>query len=270
MTESRIVNMTKVSPPQHGNSMRNVAYFFLIIFLIVVTIAVVVGVFLGISAVRGVKSVSDPVGDLVRQLVVEATPVILPNPVVIVEEINSLARLETASYSFQDVLQIEKNQEMLWGIFGESLLFVAYGDVIAGVDLAQMKPDDLQVVSPTKVIVRLPEAEIFLTDLDNERSYVADRDIGLLTKGDPQLESLIRQEAEMRMEETALANGVIDMANEEAQLFMHSFLGNLGFEEIVFTETAPPPAKPFIQEIPKGFALTPAPPLVITPTPASP
>jgi hypothetical protein len=194
----------------------------------------------------------------------------LPNPVVIVEEINSLARLETASYSFQDVLQIERNNELLWGIFGESILFVAYGDVIAGVDLAQMEPEDLQVVNPTKVIVRLPEAEVFLTDLDNERSYVADRDIGLLTKGDPQLESLIRQEAEKRMEETALANGVIDMANEEAQTFMTSFLQNLGFEEIVFTETAPPPLTPFVQEIPKGFVLTPAPPIVVTPTPASP
>lgn len=270
LTESRIENMTKASSPQHGNSMRNVAFFFLIIFLVVATIAILVGVFFGISAVRGVKSVSDPVSDFVRQLVVEATPVILPNPVVIVEEINSLARLETASYSFQDVLQIEKNQEMLWGVFGESLLFVAYGDVIAGVDLAEMKPEDLQVVSPTKVIVRLPEAEIFLTDLDNERSYVADRDIGLLTKGDPELESLIRQEAEMRMEEAALANGVVDMANEEAQTFMRSFLENLGFEEIIFTETAPPPVSPFIQEIPKGFALTPAAPIVVTPTPISP
>lgn len=262
--------MTKDSTPEHGNSMRNVAYFFLIIFLIIAIIAVFVGVFLGISAVRGVKSVSDPVGDLVRQLVVEATPVILPNPVIIVEEINSLARLETASYSFQDILQIERNNEMLWGIFGESLLFVAYGDVIAGVDLAQMEPEDLQVVSPTKVIVRLPEAEIFLTDLDNERSYVADRDIGLLTQGDPQLESLIRQEAEKRMEETALANGVIDMANEEAQTFMRSFLQNLGFEEIVFTETTPPLVTPFVQEIPKGFVLTPVPPIAVTPTPVSP
>lgn len=262
--------MTKVSTPEHGNSMRNVAYIFLIIFLIVATVAVVAGVFLGFTAVKGVKSVSDPIGDLVRQLVVEATPVILPNPVVIIEEINTLARLETASYSFQDVVQIEKNQELLWGVFGESLLFVAYGDVIAGVDLAQMKPGDLQVVSPTKVIVRLPEAEIFLTDLDNERSYVADRDIGLLTKGDPQLEKMIRLEAEARMEEAAMANGVLELADEEAQAFMRSFLDKLGFEEIVFMESAPPIVTPYVQEIPKGFVLTPVPPIVVTPLPTTP
>jgi len=125
--------MTKVENSQR-NPMRNVAYVFLIIFLVVATIAVIAGVYLGYTAVKGVQSVSDPIGDLVRQLVVETSPVILPNPVVIVEEINSLARLETAEYSFQDILQIERNQELLWGVFGESLLFVAYGDVIAGVD----------------------------------------------------------------------------------------------------------------------------------------
>lgn len=261
--------MTKIENSQR-NPMRNVAYVFLIIFLIVATTAVVAGVYLGYSAVKGVQSVSDPIGDLVRQLVVETTPVILPNPVVIVEEINSLARLETAEYTFQDILQIERDQELLWGVFGESLLFVAHGDVIAGVDLAHMDAEDLQVVSPTKVIIRIPEAEIFLTDLDNERSYVANRDIGLLSKGDSQLETLIRQEAESRMEEAAIENGVIDMANEEAEKFMRSFLGNLGFTEIEITRKALPPITPYVQEIPKGFAMTPAPPMMVTPTAIAP
>ncbi len=263
-------NMAKASATSDGNGIRNAAYALLIIFLIVATIAVIAGALIGYSAFKGVKSVSDPVGDLVRQLVIEATPVVLPNPVVIVEEINSLARLETASYSFQDIVQIEQNQDLLWGLFGDSLLFVAYGDVIAGVDLSQMEPGDLQVVSPTSVIVRLPEPKIFLTDLDNERSYVADRDIGLLAKGDPQLETLIRQEAEARMLEAALANGILDMADEEAQQFMGNFLGNLGFTEIEFADQKIPPVTPYVQEVPKGYVLTPVAPVIVTPTPVAP
>lgn len=259
--------MSKSVTAGRTSPMRNIAYFFLIVFLIVATIAVVAGAFLGYSAFRGVKSVSDPVTDLVRQLVVDATPVILPNPVIIVEEINSLARLETASYSFQDILQIQRNEELLWGVFGETMLFVAYGDVIAGVDLAQMSPEDLQVVSPTKVIVRLPEAEIFLSDLDNDRSYVADRDIGLLSRGDPQLETQIRQEAEARMVESALENGILDMANEEARAFMVSFLEQLGFQEIEFVEDVMPVLTPFVQEVPKGYVLTPEPQISLTPEP---
>jgi hypothetical protein len=267
LTKTPVENMSKSEPTARGGPMRNIAYFFLIVFLITATIAVVAGAFFGYSAIRGVKSVSDPVSELVRQLVVEATPVILPNPVVIIEEINSLARLETASYAFQDILQIQRNEELLWGVFGESMLFVAYGDVIAGVDLAQMAPEDLQVVSPTKVVVRLPEAEILLSDLDNERSYVADRDIGLLSRGDPQLETRIRQEAEARMVESALENGILDMANEEAQAFMFSFLEQLGFQEIEFVQEVMPALTPFVQEVPKGFVLTPEPSVLTTPEP---
>lgn len=255
--------MSEVTSPKRGGTTRNIAYILLIIFLIVAIIALIGGAYFGLTVVRGARSVTDPVGELIRQLVVEATPVILPNPVVIIEEINSLARLETSSYAFQDILQIERNKELLFGVFGESLLFVAYGDVIAGVDLAKLDANDLQVASPTKILVRVPEAEIFLTDLDNDRSYVADRDIGLLTKGDADLETQIRQEAENRMLQAALENGILDRANEEARNFMADFLRQLGFTEIEFSTTTLPVITPYVQELPKGFALTPAP--LVTP-----
>lgn len=261
--------MSESTKSQGDGALRNVALVILIIFLIVATTAVVIGVVVGVSTARGIQAVSNPVGDLVQKLVVDATPVILPNPVVIVEEINSLARLETASYSFQDILQIERNQESLFGLFGESLLFVAYGDVIAGVDLSKLGPEDVEVVSPTKVIVRLPEAELFVMDLDNERSYVADRDIGLLTKGDAELETLIRQEAETRMTEAALANGILEMASEEARNVLRGLLTELGFQEVEFVEGSMPHVAPFVPEVPKGYSVTPAPPLMVTPTPAS-
>ncbi len=37
--------------------------------------------------------------------------------------------------------------------------------------------------------VALPEPEIFMVDLDNDKSYVYDRETGLLTKGDLNLET---------------------------------------------------------------------------------
>jgi hypothetical protein len=262
--------MTKVSEPESKATLRNVVLVFLILFLIVATVAVVAGAVTVIGTVRGVADIADPVGNLVRQLVVEATPVILPNPVIIVEEINSLARLETTSYSFQDVLQIERNQDLLFGAFGESLLFVAYGDVIAGVDLAKMQPEDMQVTGPTTVIVRLPAAEVFFANLDNDRSYVADRDKGLFASVDRDLETTIRQEAEARMNEAALENGILEMADQEAEKFMLSFLQELGFEEIIFSDETLSPIAPFVQEIPKGFALTPAATVNPAATPAAP
>jgi hypothetical protein len=267
------MKMEKEITVQRRSGLRIFLAVLLVMLLIgTIVLAAIVGPPLAgvLAAAKSAQSVTEPVGEFVRQLMAEATPVILPNPVVIVREINTLARLETTSYSFQDVIQIERNQDLLWGAFGESLLFVAYGDVIAGVDLAELGPDDLQVTGPESVIVHLPEAEIFVTDLDNQRSYVADRDIGLFTDGNKDLETTVRQEAESRMLEAAHGDDILEQAQVEAEGFIFSFLEGLGFTEVTFVDNQPPPIAPYEQEIPKGFSLTAAPLFIATPVPAEP
>jgi len=238
--------------------LRNIAYSLLIILLVAAIAALVIGSVVFLSTFGAAKSVAEPVGDLVRSLVVEATPVILPDPVLVMQEVTSLAQLQTKRYAFQDILEIERNQEVLWGAFGESLLFVAYGEVTAGVDLEKIGPRDIQVTGPTTVMIHLPEAEVLVVDLDNEKSHVADRDIGFFTDADPDLETLVRQEAESQMLEAALASGILEDADQESRRFMSSFLQELGFEEVIFTDQTPPTAEPYIQELPKGYELAPA------------
>ena len=235
--------------------MRKVAYFF----LIVVFAAVAFLVFVVAASLNTARNVAQPVEDLVQRLASPATPVILPDPVLIVNEVRDLARLETASITMEKIVRAERGQDMLWGALGETLIFVAHGEVIAGVDLAKMKEVDVQVMDPVTVMVHLPEAEIFNVILDNERSYVADRDTGVLTRADPQLESDVRRAAQRELETAAEESEILDLANENAQNYMRGFLQNLGFENITFTDSTPPPAPPFQQEIPKGFTLTPGP-----------
>ncbi|MCB0011731.1 MAG: DUF4230 domain-containing protein [Anaerolineales bacterium] len=237
--------------------MRKAAYAALIIFFLVASFGVY-AVVTGLN--KAGNAITDPIDGLVAQLSLEATPEILPNPVTIVLEINSLARLETASMSLEKIVTIEKNQEQLFGVFGESILFVAYGDVYAGVDLAKMQPADMQVVDPTTVMVHLPDAEIFIATLDNERSYVHDRDRGLFASADPELETLVRQDAERQILEASLEAGILDAADENAREYMKQFLGNLGFENVIFTDSPPPPPPAYEQPIPKGYFLgTPEP-----------
>lgn len=236
--------------------MRKVAYFFLILFFIVAAF----GVFVFATTLNTARNVTEPIGELVQRLVVPATPVVLPDPVLIVQEVKDLARLETASYTLEKIVRAERGQDVLWGALGETLIFVAHGEVIAGVDLAKMQEEDVVVVDPVTVHVHLPEAEIFNVILDNERSYVADRDTGLLTRADPQLETQVRQAAQRDLEGAAEESDILDLANENAENYMRGFLQNLGFENIVFTDSTPPPAPPFEQEIPKGFSLTPSAP----------
>lgn len=236
--------------------MRKVAYFLLVVLL---AMGVFTMAFVLITA-NTARQAAEPIGNLVRDLVLPATPVVLPDPVVIVREVKDLARLETASMTLEKVVRAERDQDRLWGALGETLIFVAHGEVIAGVDLAKMQEDDVQVVDPVTVMVHLPEPEIFTVDLDNERSYVADRDTGLLARSDPQLETLVRRAADQELQAAAEESDILAQADENAELYMRGFLQELGFENIIFTDTKPPEPPPFEQEIPKGYSLTPVAP----------
>jgi hypothetical protein len=249
---------------------RNILYGVLIAFFVGVA-------FLAFSVARLVLTVNDtaeqaamavePLGDRFRQLLVPATPVILPNPATVVRQINDLSRLETASYEMEKVVTADSNQEGLLDLFlGESMVFIGYGKVYAGVDFSKMSTDDLVVVDPDTVMVHLPEAEIFqdIPVLDNERSYVADRDTGLLVKSDPELETNVRRVAEQSIREAAASSDILDRANTNAQSYMRNFLEGIGFTEVIFTPDTPPEAPPFVQEVPKGYYLLP------TATPTAP
>lgn len=249
---------TAVNPPQQRPSLlRSLAYLFLIIFFMFGSVAS----YLVIKGVQATGTVATTVGDLVRQIVLPVTPVILPSSTTIVHQITDLSRLETASFEIEKVITAETNPDFLWGAFGESIIFMGYGKVIAGVDFSQMQLTDLQVVDPDTVMVHLPPAKIFddLPVLDNQKSTVLNRDTGLLASVDPNLETSVRQEAERQIREAATQTDILDKANANAEAFMRQFLQGLGFENVIFMETTPPTPPPFVQEVPKGFALTPVP-----------
>lgn len=242
-----------------GNWLRNLALLSVILFFCMATAAVAM---FAIGANQTKNEVVEPVRNLVRQLTLPVTPEILPNPTTIIREIKDLQRLETASFEFEKVITAETKQDLLWGLLGESVVFVANGKVFAGVDFAKMAETDLQVYDPLTVYVHLPEAEIFsdIPVLDNERSYVADRDTGLLTRADPDLETQVRQEAEKAIRAAADESEILERADNNARQYMIGFLSGLGFENIIFTDDPPKPAPPYVQEVPKGFGVTPAPP----------
>lgn len=165
--------------------------------------------------------------------VLHPTPTILPDPVTIVHEVRSLARLETIQYSMEKVITAEIGQEMLPGLFGDKLLFVAHGEIIAGVDLAKLNPDDIRVEGGV-LYVRLPEAEIFVSRLDNEKSYVYDRETGLLTHGNINLETEARRAAEDEMRKSAVDDGILEQAQLNAENYLSRLLRALGYPEVVF------------------------------------
>jgi hypothetical protein len=166
------------------------------------------------------------------------TPTIIPDPVTIINEVQSLARLETIRYTVEKVVTAEVNQGVLGPLFGDRLLFVAHGYVIAGIDMSKIKPEDLWLVGEM-LNVRLPATEVLVATLDNDKSYVYDRQTGLFTQGDPTLETQVRQVAEQEILKAAIADGILDQGTTNAQTYLRWFFETLGYKQINFVPPTP-------------------------------
>jgi hypothetical protein len=223
----------------------------LIVLLVLGLLAAAVVVVSSLLVVRTVENAVRPVGELSSGVgtqvaeILHPTPTILPDPVTIVREVRSLARLETIQYTLEKVITAETGQGALGFLFGDRLLFIAHGVVIAGVDLDRVTPDDIRFDEQGRVYLRLPAPEIFVATLDNERSYVYDRDTGLLTRGDITLEAAARKAAEDEIRKAALEDGILAQAQKNAESALYRLLRALGIPDVIFLaqdEALPSPA----------------------------
>ncbi len=163
----------------------------------------------------------------------EPTATIVPDPVSIIHEIRSLARLETIQYSVEKVITADSGREELKALFGDRLLFVAHGEVIAGINLEKIRLDDV-TLNGKAVTIKLPEPEVLVSRLNNEESYVYDRQTGVLVRQDDSLETKARQMAEQEIFNAAIEDGILKQAGINAENYIDRLVRSLGYEEVVF------------------------------------
>jgi hypothetical protein len=161
------------------------------------------------------------------------TPTIIPDPVTYINEVRALARLETIQYSVEKVITAEQNQGTFGFLFGDKLLLVAHGVVIAGIDMEKMTPEAMRFENEV-LYVTLPPAEVFIATLDNQKSYVYDRETGLLNQGVQDLETLARQAAEDEIRNAALEDGILSQAQTNAENYLYRFFQALGYQNVIF------------------------------------
>lgn len=154
----------------------------------------------------------------------------------VVEKIQRLNRLETVQYSLDTIVEgNESNPILPDALAGDKLLMIVHGVTIAGVDLSQLKPDSVQITEGSdgrSIRLSLPQSQVFLTTLDNEKSRVYQRDTGLFVKPDPNLESTVRQKAQAQLQQAALSDGILDAAAKNARATVTAMLEGLGFAHV--------------------------------------
>jgi hypothetical protein len=152
----------------------------------------------------------------------------------VVDRIQRLQRLETVVYTMDKIVTGEKENAFFPDFLaGDRLLMMVHGEVVAGIDFANLKPGDVQVEGK-HIHVHLPNAQVFSTRLDSARTRVYSRQTGLLVSTDPNLETQVRQAAEQQLLQAAVVDGILKTAQQNAVATLTGLLQGLGFEKIDF------------------------------------
>jgi len=181
----------------------------------------------------GVSQLVDAVptpADLVAALAPEPYEKIGP---VVVESVRDLATLTTVEMVEFTIVEKGTDQGWLEWARGDRVRLMAVAAIGAGVDLAAVQTSDFRLSDDGVVTVTLPHAELQYVDVDEEATQVIDRQKGLLTKGEPQLESETRRLADTILTQSALDKGILEQAEENASTAISSFLLGLGYSRVI-------------------------------------
>ena len=153
----------------------------------------------------------------------------------VITQIRKLNRLETAQFTIETIIEAGEKDERFGGIlFGDKLLLIANGQVVGGVDLTTMTEQDI-VIDDSNLSVTLPAPEIFSVSLDNTKTRVYDRQQGLLSRSDKDLEREARRAAEDKVRSAACEGGILQEAGTNAKQQLEALFSTLGFTSVSVT-----------------------------------
>jgi len=159
----------------------------------------------------------------------------------LVTQVRELNRLETASMHVLHVGRVTQTYRLVPdALAGDEITFLAAGDVIAGLDLSRLQPQDAWRSPDGTINLRLPPPQILVSRVDNTESRVIARKTGMLRRADVDLETRARQHAEENIRAEALKKGILPLAAENGEKKMAEFLRVLGFEKVRFVSARAP------------------------------
>jgi hypothetical protein len=103
-----------------------------------------------------------------------------------------------------------------------------YGTATAWFDLSAISTGAVSTISTGAVIITLPQPQILHVSLDPETN-VFDRQIGVLSQGDKDTETTLRNQALDLVRQWALDQWILDDAIINAQAALQSILGDSVF-----------------------------------------
>lgn len=233
---------------------------------------------LGLLILLGIwRSSGDVLNRLRAGLTVSEPPAQVDLRSLVVQQVRGASELTTAVYSMESVVPASRERTLGNYVIGKTtLLYIAHGEVRAGVDLAAMQPADVQLMGDS-ITVRLPPPQILDSKIDVNRSQVYDYDRGFMGLGPdvaPELQELAQRETLSKVVEAACTEGILQTANERAKLAVTQLLATAGHAQLsVEIQPPAPDACQVAEAMPANLPPAGAPAQIspaVTPAPALP
>ena len=162
----------------------------------------------------------------------------------VLKSIQNLQDFHAASGHFEVIVDVEQDTKFVPdSIKGQRVLFVAIGSVDAGVNFSGLDKSAVEVSDNRRTVsIELPPATFREPELDLDRSYVYDRDRGVIDR----IQSLFGDDPGVEPEfyilgEEKLANaardgsGLLERAEQNTRLMLVGLLRALGFTRVDVT-----------------------------------
>lgn len=158
---------------------------------------------------------------------------------IIVKKIQKISELSTIKYITEVIIPASKD-----GLIGRSrLLYIARGEVKAGIDLKQMNEENIKIDPKNRTIeVLLPPPQILNKKIDVNNSNVYEYRKGWFNLDADiahKLQTQAQRDALKKITVAACKSGIIESANDSAELFIESILKEIGDYNSVNVKTQP-------------------------------
>ncbi len=180
------------------------------------------GMMLGLGLLAGLRFSITPALPAALSVPPERIDVSRPSAIL---EVRSLGQLISRSVEMEKIVE-----SGTWGgnavqrpMYKDHMLFIANGTVLIGFDLETL-PESSVVETDKAVTIQLGSPKILFSKLDNAKSRVYERDVGLFNSPDIHLESRTRADAEAALVATVCKNGDLQKTGEDGQHAVQNFV----------------------------------------------
>src|ERR1700733_11209091 len=145
----------------------------------------------------------------------------------VVDRIQRLQRLETVVYTMDKLVTgARENPVFPDFLAGDRLLMLVHGEVVAGIVFSNLRVGYVKV-DGKHVRLHLPQAQVFRTRIDSEKTRVYSRQTGRLVATDPNHETQVRQEGQRQLRDAAMVDGILRSAQQNGVSTIASLLQGL-------------------------------------------